>query len=246
MPRFAKYSQIAIVNNSTDVNDADGSNMTAALNNLLPIFCNDWSIPMFTAMYIPKRTKVLPSNMYLIYLLDTSDISGALAYHDLSLDVPYGKVFVKTVLSNNGVILYDSNLNKPTVAQTLAHEVFELIIDPRCNTWWMNYKTGVLVAAEVVDPVELNVVVVTLKNGVKVGMCDWILPSWQDAQNTTGPFNHMNTLTQPFQVKNGYAMVIKNSKVISVYGDTVNPNTNTHCQLGDRASIRALNAPNMS
>lgn len=102
----------------------------------------------------------------------------------------------------------------------------------------MNHNTGELFAGEVCDPVQNNIVVVTLPSGTNVGVCDWILPGWQDAQNTTGPFNHMNTLTAPFQIKNGYAMIIKNSKVISVYGETVNPVTNSHSQTGIRTSKR--------
>jgi len=201
MSSFPIYSQIAIINKSTVVSDEDGSNMTAALNELLPIFCKDWSIPIFTAIYFPKETVVFPSNLYLVYLLDTSGVEGSLAYHDLSLDIPYANVFTKSILSNDGVMLYEPTLNKPTVAQTLAHEVFELIIDPRSNTWWMNCNTGQLHAAKVCDPVQSNIVAVTLNTGVNVGMSDWILPSWQDAQNTTGPFNHNNTLTMPFEIK---------------------------------------------
>lgn len=235
---FPRYTQLAIINQTTDISDIDASNMVLALNSLLPIFCSDWFIPLVTTVYIPRNTKALPEKSYFIFLQDTSDVQGALAYHDLSSDIPYGKVFAKTVLENNGVIVYESTLTKSTVAQALSHEAFELLIDPRCNTWWMNLTTGQLVAAEVSDPVENNIVEVTLPSGLKVGMCDWILPSWSDVQNTTGPFNHLNTLTEPFQLKNGYLMVINNSKVITVYGETVNPIVNTHSQLGERSSKR--------
>jgi hypothetical protein len=72
-------------------------------------------------------------------------------------------------------------------------------------------------------------------------MSDWILPSWQDVQNTKGPFNHLNTLTAPFQIKNGYSMQIKNSRVSTIYGDITAGAasvTNSHCQTGPRASTR--------
>lgn len=237
MPTFASYNQIAIINRSSVVSDTDASTMVVALNTLLPIFCSDWSILPVTTVYIPRAATILPINLYYIYLMDTSDQEGALAYHDLSGDVPYGKVFAKTILST-GVLMYEETLTLQTVSQCLSHEVFELIIDPRCNTWWMNYKTRILVAAEVSDPVQGNVVVVTLANGVKVGMSDWILPSWQDAQTTIGPFNHLNTLSQAFQVLNGYAMIIKDSKVITVYGDIVNPKALSHSQESIRTATR--------
>jgi hypothetical protein len=246
MPRFYYYSQIAVINQCTVVTDLDGSKMVSALNSLLPKFCNDWSIPVVTAVYIAKGATYIPTNMYYIYLSDNSDSLDALGYHDITSDLPYGKVFAKTILSGGGVLLYESTLKKPTVAQALAHETFELIIDPRCNIWWMNYNTGLLVAAEVADPVEYNVVVVTLLNGTKVGMSDWILPSWQDAQNTTGPFNHLNTITAPFQVKNGYAMTMKSTKVIFIYGETPNPVTNSHSQAGGRSATRVNATINMS
>ena len=86
------------------------------------------------------------------------------------------------------------------------------------------------------DPVESNVVVVTLADGTMVGMSDWILPTWQNADNIKGPFNHLNTLTEAFQVKNGYLMQIKHSKVNIVYGETVN--TTSHSQTGLRTSVR--------
>ena len=38
----------------------------------------------------------------------------------------------------------------------------------------------------------------------KVGLCDWVLPSWSNPKGT-GPFNHLNTLKAPFTLdKNGY------------------------------------------
>lgn len=238
MPGFQNYTQIAVLNRSTIISDVDGSNMVAALNVLLPTFCSDWSITPVNAIYLQKASNIRPENVYYIYLMDTSDVSAALAYHDLLSDVPYGKVFAKTVLSNGGAIMYEPTLQKSTVAQALAHEVFELLIDPKCNTWWMNNDTGVLFSSEVSDPVESNVVVVTLPNNVKVGMSDWILPSWSNVQNKIGPFNHLNTVTAPFQIKNGYAIVIRNAKVTNVYGESITPNTNSHSHTGIRHLAR--------
>lgn len=225
MPTFQYCSIIAVVNKSTIVTDTQGIQMVAALNQLLPKFCNDWKITRFVLTYVARGSKVIPANSYLVYLLDTSDVAGAMAYHDITSAVPYGKVFAKTVLQNGGVMLYEPTLKKSTVAQALAHEVFELIIDPRCNLWWMNYNTGTLFAGEVSDPVQSNVVVVNLSATVKVGLSDWVLPAWQDVQNTTGPFNHLNTLKAPLTIdKYGYALTIKNSTVSTVYGALIQPN----------------------
>lgn len=230
MPSFANYTQIAIVNKSTIISDEDGSNMVLALNLLLPKFCSNWGISLFTAVYVAKGVENLPAISYNINLLDDTDSPGTFAYHDISSDVPFANVFAKTVLSENGVILYEPTHKKPTVAQALSHEAFELIIDPRCNLWWMNYYTGQMVPGEVCDPVERNVVVVTLANDVKIGMSDWVLPSWTDAQNTTGPFNHLNTLRKPYEVKNGYL----------ISSESINSVTNSQYHLNRPYNSRAV------
>lgn len=245
MTSMPYYKQIAVINQSTMIVDIDGSNMVMALNILLPKFCTSWSISQVDAVYIPKNSINIPETAYRIYLLDTADIDGVLAYHTLRSDIPYGNVFVNTILSSGGVILYEASQTMSTVAQCLAHEVFELLIDPRCNIWWMNFNTGQLFAGEVCDPVQSNVVLITLSNGVNVGLSDWILPSWQDAQNTKGPFNYLNTLTSPFEIKNGYAMIIKNSNITSIYNNS-KPLANSHSQIGTRHSKRASLSLNMS
>jgi len=205
---------------------------------LLPVFCKDWSIPAVTAVYVAKG-KVPPVLAYKIKLLDTTPVKGDLAYHDIISDIPYGNVYAKTVLSYNGVILYEPTLKRPTVAQTLCHEVFELLVDPRCTMWWMNINTGVLYAGEVADPVESNAVVVNV-GPVKVTMSDWILPAWQDVQSKSGPYNHLNTLRTPFAVdKNGYVIYIKNGLANYVFGSNTTPEMKARYQRKGRIPARA-------
>ena len=215
---------LAIVNSSTLVTDIQGNLIVKALNVLLPQFCKDWNIASTTATYIPKgQTSKIPTK---VFLLDSSDVQGALGYHDLSSNVPYGKCFAKTVVSDGGVILYSSNQMVPTFAQCVCHEVFELLVDPLCNRWWDIGDGQTLFASEVCDPVESNAVTVsvlvspassgystTQKKFVQipavyqnVGCSDWILPEWSNPQGK-GPFNHLNTLKAPFTLdKGGYAI----------------------------------------
>lgn len=211
---------IAIVNSSTVVSDADGETMVKALNQILPQFCKDWSLPVYTAIYIPKgKTSSIVNK---IFLWDTSYIQGALGYHSLSSNIPYGKCFAKTVLEAGGAILY-SPTGATTVAQCVTHEVFELLIDPLCNSWWDIGDGQTLVAKEVCDPVQGNDVlvkvivspaktvyntntrkVVTSPAIVKtVGLSDWVLPAWSNPQNTAGPFNYLKTLKAPFTLDTG-------------------------------------------
>jgi len=218
------YTQVAVVNQSTVISDADGTSMVAALNSLLPTFCSDWSIPSATAIYVPLKSRVIPANAYKVYILDNTDVQGALGYHDIVSDLPYAKIFAKTNTYYGGVTLYEPTRTKPTLAQTLSHEVFEMLVDPKCVNWWMNPNNGYLFAGEVGDPVESNIVVVRLPNGTSVGMADWILPAWSDVQNARGPFNHLDTLLSPFSMSpGGYVLYIKSGKMISAYGTSVTP-----------------------
>jgi hypothetical protein len=222
---------IAIVNTSTVISDAQGALMVRGLNVILPKYCKDWSLPMYTATYVGLgKTTQIPIK---VFILDSSDVKGALGYHGLIAGVPYGKCFAKTVLSY-GVLFYSNDHTIPTFAQCLAHEVFELLVDPLCNCWWDIGDQHTLFARETCDPVQGNVVVVDIvlaaskkvynmlarKTVVippviqKIGLSDWVLPSWGNPHGK-GPFNHLNTLQAPFTIdKNGYGI-----QLVSCLGD---------------------------
>jgi hypothetical protein len=74
-------------------------------------------------------------------MLDKTYYPGSLGYHsEKKKNIPYAKVFVKTILSYKGTILYSTNPAIPAVSETVSHEIFELLIDFNANTWW-NSKT---------------------------------------------------------------------------------------------------------
>jgi hypothetical protein len=222
-------TQIAVINASPVLSDANGQYMVDAMNKLLPQFCSDWSLAMCTAVYVKKGATTTIDTK--VFFLNNSDAQDALAYHDLSSGKPYGRVFVQTILQY-GPVLFSSDSTKPTVAQCLAHEIFELLIDPVCNGWWMLPDYETLYPSEVSDPVQGNIVPVTLTYStvtatipikkitttVKVGLSDWILPSWTNPQGSR-PFNHNNTLSAPFALDNGgYENVLKNGVVTTIFG----------------------------
>ena len=222
---------IAIINSSTALSDSDGILITKGLNMILPQFCKDWNLPTYVATYFPKgKSSIIP---FKVFVLDNADVQGALGYHDLSGNVPYAKCFIKTLLNAGGVTLYSTNSKVPTFAQTISHEIFELLVDPNANSWWDIGDGSTLYASEVCDPVESNIVVAnvivspgvsTYNNALKkyintpaitqnIGLSDWILPAWSNPQNTRGPFNHLNTLKKPFTLdKGGYGITIKNAQ----------------------------------
>jgi hypothetical protein len=217
---IAPYNMIAIVNQSTAMNDTDGGAIVAALNMVIPVFCNDWNIPPVVATYVKRNTTTkIP---LCCYILDTSDVEDALGYHDESLGIPYGKVFVKTIQKYGGVILYSSNSAIQTVSGTVCHEVLEMIGDLHANVWWASADRMTLYAGEVCDPVQGNIVNVQPKGLSIITMSDWILPSWAEPQSVVGPFNHTKTLTAPMTVdKSGYLITMKSGNSELVFGSEV-------------------------
>ena len=246
---------VAVLNQSTVVSDADGQTMVMALNTLMPQFCKDWVLPTTTIVYIGKgKTSSL---LLKVYIRDTSDVAGALGYHDQTSNVPYGLVFAKTCLQY-GPVLWSANTTLPTVAQTLAHEVFELLVDINANLW-ASRVDGTLYAYEVGDPVESNALVVRIQTGTtpakagipikpataiyaNVTLSDWVLPRWFDDQETTGQFNHMNTVHRPFTLdRNGYAIVNNGGDVSYIFGSGVT--TEKKARILSKRRVAARNAP---
>lgn len=223
---------IAIVNSSTIISDNDGQAIVGALNIVLPQFCSDWGLPTYTATYVAKK-KTTTIELK-IFILDSSDTPGAIGYHKLATNIPYGKCFAKTIISGGGKVLYTTNPKIPTLSRTICHEVFELLVDPNCNSWWDTGDGKSFVAREACDPVQANLVnvlvelypatskfdgitrktVVTPAVTANVTVSDWILPAWASPQNTVGPFNHNNTLKKPFEVDvGGYLITFSNGSL---------------------------------
>ena len=233
-------SHIAVINQSTVVTDADGQSMVTALNTLLPRFCKDWGIPQAVAVYVSsKNTTGIPTK---IFIKDISNIENALGYHDLKNNVSVGYVFAKSILLYGGGVLSSPN-GSMSISQTLAHEVFELLVDPYANVWADLGDSRTFFAYEVCDPVESNPLVVQIPKSTKtpllydpvtkkmvasssvkinVQLSDWVLPAWFNPQSTVGPFNHTNTLKGPFTVSSrGYVILSTNGDVDLVFGHNV-------------------------
>jgi len=188
--------------------------MITAINTLLPAFCTTWSRQQYRCAVAPTGFKA--TGPYCVFS-DTSTVSGSLAYHSETGNIPFANVFVKTVLQYGGAVLLGATNSVPTVAQAFSHEIFEMIGNMNVNVWWQ-LNNGYLVPGEVCDPVEGNLVRVTVGSAV-VGLSDYILPSWSDPQETKGPFNYLNTLTKPFQLaKGGYVVLMRNGVMQNVFG----------------------------
>jgi len=195
--------------------------MINALNTMLPAFCTAWSLKQYSCVAAPANTRPGANGLYCVFL-DTSTSPGALAFHTENANIPYGEVFVKTVLQYGGAILMGANSTVPTVAQAFAHEIFEMLVNPNINVWWQ-VSNSTLIPAEVCDPVEGSIVPVKV-GAVTVGLSDYVLPAWNDPQSTRGPYNFLNTLTKPFQMsKGGYVVSMKAGATSYVYGEVATP-----------------------
>jgi hypothetical protein len=207
---------ISCFNSSTLLKDSEMFIMINAINTVLPRFCATWRTPLYRCAAAPKTIAPGSTGMYCIFL-DTTDAPGAAAYHTASNNIALSKVFVKTIFTYNGATLRGATTSVPTVAQAFCHEIYEMIINPMLNIWWQRPNQS-LVPAEVVDPVQGNVVPVTV-GGVTVYLSDYLLPEWHNPQSKRGPYNFLNTLSRPFQVaRGGYVIVLAAGKYSYVFG----------------------------
>lgn len=196
--------------------------MIAALNTQLPAFCNAWTTSCKQYRCVAAPPTMRPGNYMYCNFLDTADMQGALAYHTESANVPFSRVFVKTILSYGGAIQMGATASVPTVAQAFSHEIYEMIGNQNVNVWWQR-PDGNLVPAEVTDPVQGAIVPVKV-GSITVGLSDYVLPNWADPQATARPFNFLNTLTRPFQIaRGGYVVLMRGGSMSYVFGSDATP-----------------------
>ncbi len=201
--------QIAVLNQSKKVTDAQAMLMTqACAQQLLFHIAPAWNRIAVTVGFYTDP-KLVPSDASPILILDAPDDPGALGYHTEDKDVVYGRIFVNPVLESGGTILYDAaNSQNVSVASVLSHEIAELFLDPYVNLWADGplLPDGDEYSFESADPVESDSyeIDVPSSDGItKVSVSNFIMPSWFDNQNTTGPFDYLNKLSAPFTMTPG-------------------------------------------
>jgi hypothetical protein len=151
-----------------------------------------------------------------IVLLDNADQAGDLGYHDLDpAGRPYARVFIDPILDNGGTWLRGAN----SVSVTISHEVCELVGDPGANHWVENGR-GALVAAELCDPVEACAYRITLRDGRRVSVSDFVWPEWFNPYLPAGTqVDQMNVLNKPFEIApDGYVIHHTAAGVRDIWG----------------------------
>jgi hypothetical protein len=184
--------QIAVMNESTVISDADVQKMLPAFDqqwnkDLGPV----WGVDAATFTFVPRHRIPAAGSWWLVFL-DNSDQADALAYHDLTNDgMPISKVFVKTLQSD-----------KASVSVGATHELCSMAVDPWLNSAYQDPK-GVFWAGEVCDPVASD------QYGYRIGdvlVTDFITPNWFVPEHASGNIDFQGHLHTAFAVlPGGYA-----------------------------------------
>lgn len=192
---------IAVVNQSTVVKDADAAAWTNALQTQV-------SQDFFPVWGVDAKLTVLPHGKnpapgsWVIAILDNADQANALGYHDITPDgLPLGKVFAKTTLDDGG-----------EVSVTTSHELLEMLGDPDINLTAElddgSGKPSKFYAYEVCDACEADQFGYKINN---VLVSDFVYPayfeSFRKAKSTQ--FDQRNKITAPFTLlAGGYISVL--------------------------------------
>lgn len=180
------WPNVAIVNTpSSGVSDTDAEAFTIAISKqVVEHFGPLWHTYADLNFY-PSASKV-PSGMWVVFLLDSSDQAGALGYHDLTPDgLPLGKVFAGT----------DRRFNQ-SISVTLSHEVLEMLGDPYIDTC-IQGPDGKFYAYEAADACEGDQYAYEI-DGVKVS--DFVTPEWFGANASHPQYDYLGHISSPLQI----------------------------------------------
>jgi len=181
--------QIAVINESTAISDADVLKMLPAFEqqwnkDLGPV----WGVEAATFTFIPTGEPPASGSWWVVFL-DDSDQANALAYHDLTNEgLPMSKVFVRTILAD-----------KASVSVGATHEICEMAVDPWLNSAYQDPQ-GVFWAGEVCDPVEDD------EYGYEVDgilVTDFVTPNWFAHQYSQGDIDLKGYTQSAFEVLSG-------------------------------------------
>lgn len=150
----------------------------------------------------------VPTNNCPIVLLNDSDQAGALGYHATTPDGrPYARVFVAPIMVNGGTLFEGNNC----ISATISHEAAESSADPYA-LWWCDMPDGTQDALELCDRVESDVYAI---DGISVS--NFLAP--RAFSQGPGPYDFMNLLTSPFEIRpGGYAIRRNNGVVTTPFG----------------------------
>jgi hypothetical protein len=174
---------LTLVVQTTAVATADVNSYLVAQNKQLQ---NEFYVAWRIAAYIDRIPGGWP-----VYLMDNSDVPGALGYHDVDANnVPFAKVFIQT-----------SRVDGLAWQSVGSHEVMEMVADPGPAFKTLPDDQGNQWDVEVGDPVEDVSYPV---NGIT--MSAFVFPEWW-ISGSTGPWDDQGVLTHDHGLTpGGYAV----------------------------------------
>jgi hypothetical protein len=183
--------QIAVINKSTAISDAD-------VKKMIPAFSTQWNTDLKSvwnvgdaAFTFHAKEKAPASDSWWVVFFDEPGQAQALAYHDLTNEgLPIAKVFVKLILAD-----------KFSVSVAATHEICEMAVDPWLNNAYED-REGAFWASEVCDPVEDD------DYAYKIGgilVADFVTPNWFRHEHIKGPidFDFRRHAHAAFEVSTG-------------------------------------------
>lgn len=203
-----------ITNKSTVVSDQDYSLILQALKMFLTNICKDWDLsPIYVLNSIQPLQNTLPNTIIIF-----DDIEDNVPNYSFDQDPnSVARVFAKTILGAGGVVLYQDDYTM-TVASILCNEILGLISNTNMNKWYMDSNTC-LWWGDMCSPVQGNIFTVDLPNDIKVGLSDYVLPSYFGPNDMPGPYNKSNTLMGPFGIDEyGYSIKFELGNFVGTFG----------------------------
>ena len=156
----------------------------------------------------------MPAGLYRLWLLNDADQANALDYHDQDPSgVPYGRIFVNTIIDNGGTDFVGSN----SVSAVISHEACEIMGDPEVNGW-RQMEDNRLTCQELCDAVSGDSYSITV-GAKKISVSNFLLPSWFDMRPSDSKFDYMRKLKGPFTMsKNGYMIIMDRGMIDNIFG----------------------------
>jgi len=219
--------QIAVINDSTAISDAE-------IHKMLPAFDQQWNNDLekvwgvtSASFQFLNRGQAPDAGSWWLVFLDNSDDPRALAYHDLTTEgLPLSKIFVKTILADNA-----------SVSVGATNEVCEMAVDPWLDSAYQD-PDGVFWAGEICDPVEDDQYGYLI-NGTLV--TDFVTPDWFAHKNAKGVIDFKGHADTAFQVlTGGYAQKFDpESGWVQVNGKQIKASRRLNPGVGSRRERRA-------
>jgi hypothetical protein len=185
---------IAILNKATVVKDADVAAMVPDLQTQVSRdFAPVWGVDAQLQFIASGQTP--PPGAWQLVALDNSDQAGALGYHEVESQFPYGLFFVESDIQ--------AGLQWSVTA---SHELLEMLVDPWVFSSVMIDQgggvlgiSGVALAQEVCDACESDPFGYTVG---KTLVSDFVTPAWFGAPAGT-KYDFQGHVTAPYQLLSG-------------------------------------------